>query len=115
MASAAKSIPVSIATFCWSSLLQNRFGFRQLPSSFRDQIVLGDGSIRFAWLAKGQILWFGSPMTVDAHVIPDITRSRYVSPESQVDGLIGTELLDGLRVVLDFHRRTVAIDRIEDE
>jgi predicted aspartyl protease len=92
-----------------------RFGFRELPGSLRSQVVLGDGSIRFAWLARGTILWFGDPLVVEAHIIPDMRQRRYLSPENQIDALIGTALLDGLRVVLDFHRRTVTIDRVEDE
>ena len=92
-----------------------RFGFEGRRGSVQDQIVLGDGSIRFAWLARGTILWFGAPLIVEAHIVPSSRQPGYVSPEFQIDALIGTALLDGLRVVLDFRRRQLTISRSDDE
>jgi len=86
-----------------------QFGFEQKSNPFTDQIVLGDGTVRRAWLAKGMILWFGSPLAVEAHIVPDARELRYLSPENRIDALIGTRLLDGLQVLLDFRRDVVTI------
>ena len=88
-----------------------RLGF--LPhSKIIDQIVLGDGSVKMAQVVRGSILWFGSPLVVDAHIVPGAQhRSRYSSPEHQIDGMIGTALLEGLHVFFDFQFRRVTIQR----
>jgi hypothetical protein len=73
--------------------------------------MLGDGSVAVAKIARGTIMWFGSPMTIDAHVVPDAPRSRYLSPEHRIDGMIGTALLEGLHVFLDFELRRLKVRR----
>jgi len=95
------------------SSVARQFGFQDWSNALMDQIVLGDGTVRRAWLAKGMILWFGEPLVVEAHVIPDAGQFRYLSPENQIDALIGTRLLDGLEVLLDFHRNLVTIRQTE--
>jgi predicted aspartyl protease len=85
-------------------------GFRLL-NEIEDQIVLGDGSIRLAGVARGNILWLGSTVFIDAHIVPDAPRARRSSPEHQIDAMIGTALLDGLQVVLDFWHRRVTIQQ----
>jgi len=74
-----------------------------------DQIVLGDGSIRTAHIARGIIQWIGISTLINIHVVPDAGRLRYLSPEHAIHGLIGTALLQGLHVLLDFasHRPTI--------
>jgi predicted aspartyl protease len=85
-----------------------RFQFR-MSSRISDQIVLGDGSIRMAEIARGMITWLGSTRMVDAHVVPDARVVRYSSPEQQFDGMIGTALLEGLHVFLDFQDDRVTL------
>lgn len=76
-----------------------------------DQIILGDGSIRTADIARGAIQWFGTTTLIDVHVVPDAARLRYLSPEHEIDGMIGTALLQGLHVFLDFDLRRLTIQR----
>ena len=85
-----------------------RFQFR-MPNRISDQIVLGDGSIRVAEIARGRIIWFGSTLIVDAHVVPDARTVRYSPPEHQIEGMIGTALLEGLHVFFDFQLHRVTI------
>jgi predicted aspartyl protease len=59
-------------------------GFRQQNSTVIDQIVLGDGSIKSAWLARGTIIWFGAPMVVDAHIVPDAKRRAIHLPSTEL-------------------------------
>ena len=88
-----------------------RLGFRTETRRL-DQIVLGDGSVKMAEIMSGSILWFGSPVLIDAHVVRGAQHRRsYSSPEHQIEGMIGTAMLEGLHVFLDFQFRRVMIQR----
>jgi hypothetical protein len=63
--------------------IAHQFGFEQAPNPVSNQIVLGDGTVRRAWLAKGTILWFGSPLSGEAQVVPDARPFRIFLPKAR--------------------------------
>ncbi len=109
----AESLVCILDTGFNRSLLLNRtraleLGFQELPNLMVDEIVFASGQTAHATIMIGTIQWMGRNVPVNAHVV---SHGPFHSGERELEGLIGTELLTGMRVVLDFHLKTIQVEQ----
>lgn len=89
-----------------------RFGFRILKH--RAHVRLASQHEEDFLLARGLFLWLGESKPVTAYVLietPDERRAR-IARKTEEEILIGTELLAGCRLEVDFPSREVIIARV---
>jgi len=74
----------------------------------RDQVVFPDGLLHPASLTSLNILWFGYPQRVDAYIstTPYLRRSG-----EELVALLGTELLQGTNLLIDYRSGRVRLER----
>jgi predicted aspartyl protease len=87
-----------------------RLGFRVSRDSIAP-VQLASGRIENFMFGRGGFAWFGERRTITAYVLIETQAARRarIARKTEEEILIGTELLAGCRLEIDFSARTVLI------
>jgi predicted aspartyl protease len=90
-----------------------RLGFRISENQFAHARLASQRRESF-WLAQGRLRWFDEQVLITAYVLieTDEERSDRLARKTEEEVLIGTELLSGCRMEIDFPGRTVLLRKI---